>query len=183
MREVRAHSIVGADGVEREVDTIVFGTGFHVTDIPAAHRVRGRGGELLDDVWHGSPRAYLGTTVAGFPNLFLLLGPNTGLGHSSMVYMIESQIAHVMAALRTCTQRGAATIEVRREAQDALQRRGRRAGSRARSGTPAARAGTSTTRAATRRSGRTGRGASAAAPASCGRTTTPLMSWHPCRSR
>jgi cation diffusion facilitator CzcD-associated flavoprotein CzcO len=118
VREVRERSIVDADGVERPVDAIVFGTGFHVTDIPAAHRVRGRGGTLLDDVWHGSPRAYLGTSVAGFPNLFFLLGPNTGLGHNSMVYMIESQIAHVMAALGHMRRRGAATIEIRPEAQE-----------------------------------------------------------------
>src|SRR3954464_394704 len=117
VREVRAHSIVGEDGVERPVDAIVFGTGFHVTDIPAAHRVRGRGGALLDDIWHGSPRAYMGSTIAGFPNLFFLLGPNTGLGHSSMVYMIESQIAHVLAALRHMDEHGAETIEIRADAQ------------------------------------------------------------------
>ena len=115
--EVRARSIVAADGSEREVDAIVFGTGFQVTDIPAAHRVRGRGGALLDDLWHGSPRAHLGSTIAGFPNLFFLLGPNTGLGHSSMVYMIESQIEHVLGALRLMRERGAETIEVTPEAQ------------------------------------------------------------------
>ena len=118
VREIRANAIVGEDGVERPVDAIVFGTGFHVSDIPAAHRVRGRGGTLLDDIWHGSPRAYMGSTIAGFPNLFFLLGPNTGLGHSSMVYMIESQIAHVMAALKHMHSRRATTIEIRREAQD-----------------------------------------------------------------
>src|SRR3954470_14268346 len=117
VQEVRPRSIVGADGVEREVDAIVFGTGFQVTDIPAAHRVRGRGGTLLDDIWQGSPRAYMGTSIAGFPNLFFLLGPNTGLGHSSMVYMIESQIAHVMAALERMGDRRAETIEIRPEAQ------------------------------------------------------------------
>ena len=115
--EVRGSAVVTADGCEREVDAIVLGTGFHVTDIPAAHHIRGRGGVLLDDLWHGSPRAHLGSTVAGFPNLFFLLGPNTGLGHSSMVYMIESQIAHVMAALRHMRSHGAATIEVTEEAQ------------------------------------------------------------------
>ena len=115
--EVRGNAVVTADGREREVDAVVLGTGFHVTDIPAAHRMRGRGGVLLDDLWHGSPRAPLGSTVAGFPNLFFLLGPNTGLGHSSMVYMIESQIAHVMAALAHMRSRGAETIEVTREAQ------------------------------------------------------------------
>jgi cation diffusion facilitator CzcD-associated flavoprotein CzcO len=115
--EVRGNAVVTADGREREVDAIVLGTGFHVTDIPAAHRIRGRGGVLLDDLWQGSPRAHLGSTVAGFPNLFFLLGPNTGLGHSSMVYMIESQIAHVMAALRHMRKQGATTIEVRPEVQ------------------------------------------------------------------
>jgi cation diffusion facilitator CzcD-associated flavoprotein CzcO len=118
VREVRRSSIVDGDGIEREVDAIVFGTGFHVTDIPAAQRVRGRGGTPLDDVWHGSPRAYLGTSIAGFPNLFFLLGPNTGLGHSSMVYMIESQLAHVMAALGHMRAHGAETLEVRPEAQE-----------------------------------------------------------------
>jgi cation diffusion facilitator CzcD-associated flavoprotein CzcO len=115
--EVRGNAVVTADGREREVDAIVLGTGFHVTDIPAARCIRGRDGVLLDDVWHGSPRAHLGSTVAGFPNLFFLLGPNTGLGHSSMVYMIESQIAHVMAALEHMREHGAATIEVRPEVQ------------------------------------------------------------------
>jgi cation diffusion facilitator CzcD-associated flavoprotein CzcO len=118
VQAVRPRSIVDGDGAEHAVDAIVFATGFHVTDIPAAQRVRGRGGTLLDDVWHGSPRAYFGSTIAGFPNLFFLLGPNTGLGHSSMVYMIESQIAHVMAALRHMDARGAETIEVRPEAQE-----------------------------------------------------------------
>jgi cation diffusion facilitator CzcD-associated flavoprotein CzcO len=116
--EVRGRSVVTADGSEREVDAIVLGTGFHVTDIPAAHRIRGRGGVLLDDLWHGSPRAHLGSTVAGFPNLFFLLGPNTGLGHSSMVYMIESQIAHVIAALEHMREHRATTIEVRPEVQE-----------------------------------------------------------------
>jgi cation diffusion facilitator CzcD-associated flavoprotein CzcO len=117
VRQVRERSVVDRDGVERPVDAIVFGTGFRVTDLPAAHRIRGRGGKLLDDVWRGSPRAHHGTAVAGFPNLFLLLGPNTGLGHSSMVYMIESQIAYVMDALRVMRERGAGVAEVRAEAQ------------------------------------------------------------------
>ena len=141
--EVRARSVVDAAGVEREVDAIVFGTGFRVTDHPAAERIRGRGGRLLADVWSGSPRAHLGTTVAGFPNLFFLLGPNTGLGHSSMVYMIESQIAYVLRALDVMRERGADTIEVRPEALRSASTPRSSAGSRAPSGTPAARAGTS----------------------------------------
>jgi cation diffusion facilitator CzcD-associated flavoprotein CzcO len=115
LREVRAHSVVGADGVEREVDAIIFGTGFHVTDPPIADMVRGRDGRLLADVWAGSPRAYLGASLPGFPNFFLLLGPNTGLGHGSMVYMIESQIEHVRQAVARLDRTGAATLEVRPE--------------------------------------------------------------------
>ena len=118
IREVRAHSIVTADGAEREIDTIVFGTGFHVTDMPVGRLVRGRDGRTLEEAWQGSPRAHLGTAIAGFPNLFVLLGPNTGLGHSSMVYMAESQIAHVMDALREMRRRGADVVEVRPEVQE-----------------------------------------------------------------
>jgi cation diffusion facilitator CzcD-associated flavoprotein CzcO len=117
IREVRAGSIVTADGTERPVDAIVFGTGFHVTDIPIADRVRGREGRSLSERWDGSPEAYLGTTVAGFPNLFLLAGPNTGLGHNSIVFMIESQINHVDGALQALRRRGAAAVEVRPEVQ------------------------------------------------------------------
>jgi len=117
VEEVRGSSVLDSEGVEREVDAIIFGTGFSVTDMPIGKRVRGRGGKLLDDTWEGSPRAYLGTAIAGFPNLFMLLGPNTGLGHSSMVYMIESQIAHVLSALQAMKQQGAETVEVRPEAE------------------------------------------------------------------
>jgi cation diffusion facilitator CzcD-associated flavoprotein CzcO len=113
--EVREHSIVTGAGEEHEVDAIIFGTGFNVTDMPVARYVRGRAGKTLEEHWDGSPRAHLGSTVPGFPNLFMLLGPNTGLGHSSMVYMIESQVAHVMGALKEMRRRGAETLEVRPE--------------------------------------------------------------------
>jgi cation diffusion facilitator CzcD-associated flavoprotein CzcO len=116
-REMQRNAIVGADGVERPVDAIVLGTGFLATDMPIGRTIRGRDGRLLDDLWRGSPRAYFGTAIAGFPNLFMLLGPNTGLGHSSMVYMLESQLAHVLGVLSAMRRAGAATVEVRAEAQ------------------------------------------------------------------
>ncbi|MHA6757488.1 flavin-containing monooxygenase [Streptacidiphilus sp. PAMC 29251] len=112
VQEVREHSVVDADGVEHEVDAIIYGTGFQVADMPVSRLIRGRGGELMSDRFGGSPRAYLGTAVPGFPNFFLLLGPNTGLGHSSMVYMIESQVEHVLRTVRAMRQCGAATAEV-----------------------------------------------------------------------
>jgi cation diffusion facilitator CzcD-associated flavoprotein CzcO len=117
VREVREHSLVTGDGRELEVDALLFGTGFHVIDMPVGRLVRGRDGRALADVWDGSPRAHLGSTVPGFPNFFILLGPNTGLGHSSMVYMIESQIAYVMDALRSMRERGADIVEVKPEVE------------------------------------------------------------------
>ena len=122
IREVRGRSIVSADGTEREVDSIILATGFHVTDVPIAGLVRGPQGRTLADVWNGSPQAYKGAAVAGFPNLFFLVGPNTGLGHSSIVFMIESQVAYVGDALRTMRRRGARTVEVREEAQASYNR-------------------------------------------------------------
>ena len=119
LAEVRPRSVVAADGTERAVDTIIFGTGFHVTDVPIANRIEGRTGETLAEVWKGSMQAYKGTTVSGFPNLFFLVGPNTGLGHTSIVFMIESQIEYVLGALRAMRRHGARTLEVRRGAQAA----------------------------------------------------------------
>ncbi|MDT7549409.1 MAG: hypothetical protein QOE84_1803 [Actinomycetota bacterium] len=110
--EVRAHSVVDGDGREHPVDTIVFATGFHTTDQPIAARLRGRDGRLLSEVWDPSPQAYLGTTVSGFPNLFLMLGPNTVLGHTSVIYMIEAQVTYVLDALRTMDRLGASSVDV-----------------------------------------------------------------------
>jgi cation diffusion facilitator CzcD-associated flavoprotein CzcO len=113
---IAGRSIVLADGTQREVDTIILGTGFHVTDPPTARIIRGRAGRTLAQAAGDSPQAYLGTAMAGFPNLFKIIGPNTGLGHSSMVYMIESQLAYVMDAIRVMEEREIATVDVRPEA-------------------------------------------------------------------
>ena len=118
--EVRAHSVVDGDGVEHEVDVIVYGTGFKVMDIPVARALTGREGLSLAETWaRTGTEAHRGTTVAGFPNLFLLLGPNTALGHSSVVFMIEAQIAYVMRALDALERSGMQALEVRQSAQDA----------------------------------------------------------------
>ncbi|MFO1187553.1 MAG: NAD(P)/FAD-dependent oxidoreductase [Alphaproteobacteria bacterium] len=117
IREVRAHSIVTADGREREVDAIIFGTGFHATDFLGPLEISGRGGRNLRADWDKTPEAYLGTAVAGYPNLFILVGPNTGLGHNSLIYMIEAQVAYVMDALHTLARRNAPFMDVRAEAQ------------------------------------------------------------------
>lgn len=121
--EVRPEGVVDGDGRLHEVDVVVFGTGFRVMDIPVGHALTGRNGVTLADAWaQGGAEAHRGTTVAGFPNLFLLLGPNTALGHSSVVLMIESQIRYVLGALRTLDDQRAQAIEVRRAAQDRYNR-------------------------------------------------------------
>ena len=119
VEELREHSIVGGDGVEREIDTLILATGFKPAELPIAGRIRGRDGRSLAEVWGGSPQAYLGTTIAGFPNLLFLYGPNTNNGHNSIVYVLESQIAYALDALRTMRVRGAAEFDVRPEAQAA----------------------------------------------------------------
>jgi cation diffusion facilitator CzcD-associated flavoprotein CzcO len=117
--EVREHSIVSKDGIERGIDAIIFGTGFHVTDFPFAGHIHGKDGRTLSEAWAGSPKALMGTTVSGFPNLFLLQGPNTGLGHSSVIYMLEAQIEHLLSALRYMDRHSLVAIEPRPEAQAA----------------------------------------------------------------
>jgi cation diffusion facilitator CzcD-associated flavoprotein CzcO len=112
----------GPDGerIVHPVDAIIFGTGFHVTDVPIAAKLFGKDGRTLREHWdEGGMSALHGATVAGFPNLFLLVGPNTGLGHNSIIFMIESQLTYVLGALRAMTESGAATLEPRPQVQEA----------------------------------------------------------------
>ncbi|TCN44480.1 cation diffusion facilitator CzcD-associated flavoprotein CzcO [Kribbella orskensis] len=115
--EVTPTGIVTEDGVKHEVDTIIYGTGFRVTDLPVMDMLHGRDGRTLREAWAHGMEAHLGTAIAGFPNFFLLIGPNTGLGHSSMVFMIESQLAYILDAIRTMDANGLREVEVRPEVQ------------------------------------------------------------------
>jgi cation diffusion facilitator CzcD-associated flavoprotein CzcO len=120
IERVTERGIVTADGVERPVDTIIFGTGFRVTDYLAPMRIVGRGGVDVNEAWRSGVEAYLGTMVAGFPNLYMLMGPNTGLGHNSMVFMIEAQVAYALRFMRMLARRGVRCADVRPEAQTAF---------------------------------------------------------------
>ncbi len=120
LAEVRERSVVDSHGVEHEVDTIIFGTGFRIWDQPNMSRLRGREGRTMAETWDGFPQAYLGTAVAGFPNLFMLIGPNTGQGNNSVINMVEAQVDYVMGALRAMDSDGLATVEVRRDRQDSF---------------------------------------------------------------
>lgn len=109
--------VVTRDGKERALDVLILATGFHAAEAVTPFRLRGRGGRDLDETWREGAEAYLGTTVSGFPNLFLIVGPNTGLGHSSMVVMIEAQIAYVLSAIQKMRAENLSLVDVREGAQ------------------------------------------------------------------
>ena len=114
---VTPRGVQTADGVEHEVDVIIYGTGFRVTDNPVFERIADADGASLNDHWrHSGIKAYKGTTVAGFPNLFILAGPNTGIGHTSLVVMMEAQLDYITDALAFMERSGAGSVEVRRPA-------------------------------------------------------------------
>ncbi len=119
---IRGHGIVSGDGVERSVDALILGTGFQVTEYAFGKHIRGRNGRTLSETWGASPQAHVGTTVAGFPNLFLVQGPNTGLGHTSVIIMIEAQIAHIVGAICYMQRHRVAAVEPRPEAQASFVR-------------------------------------------------------------
>jgi len=109
--------LLTADGVEHAVDAIVAATGFHAAEAGSPFPVYGLAGRELNESWRDGAQAYLGTTVAGFPNLFMITGPNTGLGHNSMIYIIESQIAYITSAIATLRSRDVQAVDVRPEIQ------------------------------------------------------------------
>ncbi|MCB9730784.1 MAG: NAD(P)/FAD-dependent oxidoreductase [Deltaproteobacteria bacterium] len=114
---IEPDAIVTADGVRREVDVIVYATGYVAAEARPPFPITGLGGRALAEVWSESAEAYLGTAIAGFPNLFMVVGPNVGLGHSSMVLMMESQFAYIVDAVRTLRSRRLRWVDVRPEQQ------------------------------------------------------------------
>jgi cation diffusion facilitator CzcD-associated flavoprotein CzcO len=114
-----ADGLVTGDGATHELDALVCSTGFRIEEVFSALQLRGRDGVTLTEAWAGGIEAHRGTTVAGFPNLALLSGPNTGTGSTSQVFMIEAQITHVLEMVRMLREDGVGAIEVRPEAQAA----------------------------------------------------------------
>lgn len=115
--------IVLKDGRRHEIDVAIFATGFKATELLAPIDVVGEEGAYLSDAWEQGPQAHLGITVPGFPNMFLLYGPNTGLGHNSMVFMIECQVRYICRLLREVVSRGAGDVAVRPEILNAFNAR------------------------------------------------------------
>jgi cation diffusion facilitator CzcD-associated flavoprotein CzcO len=117
--EIREHAVVDGAGVEHPVDAIVLGTGFDTLGLPLTDRIHDADGVTMADRWAGDPTAYLGTAVAGYPNCFLIHGPNIGTGHNSVLQMLESQANYVAAAIGYCEAHGLAAVQPTEAAQDA----------------------------------------------------------------
>jgi cation diffusion facilitator CzcD-associated flavoprotein CzcO len=112
---VTEDAIVTRDGRTLPVDVIILATGFESTSFLVPMKVEGLAGRALSAVWKDGAEAYLGMSVAGFPNFFMLYGPNTNLGHNSIIFMLECQVRYVMGCLRALAERGLAWIDVRPE--------------------------------------------------------------------
>jgi cation diffusion facilitator CzcD-associated flavoprotein CzcO len=118
LAKVDGSTLIAQDGTAHEADAIVFATGFHTVDMPIAQHVYGIGGRTLAQAWGGDMRALRGTTVTGFPNLCLVIGPNTGLGHNSMVHIIESQVSYIVDYVKALGALDGAALDARPEAQE-----------------------------------------------------------------
>jgi cation diffusion facilitator CzcD-associated flavoprotein CzcO len=114
------HGVFTADGTSRPADVIIYATGFQATQFLAPMRVSGLGGRRLEEAWRDGAQAYLGISVSGFPNFFILYGPNTNLGGNSIIYMLEGQVGYVLGALRALEAERLAWLDVRPEVQDAF---------------------------------------------------------------
>lgn len=115
--------VATADGVERPVDVLIYGTGFRSTELLSAVRFVGAGGLELAQAWRDGPEAYRGVCTAGFPNFFMLYGPNTNLGHNSIIYMVEQQVAYVARCIDKLLSHGLRSLVVRADVQRAYNDR------------------------------------------------------------
>ncbi len=124
IKEITENAIVTSDGTVREVDIIIMATGFHASKMLWPIDIRGTGGRTIRDVWgEDDPRAYLGITVPGFPNLFVTYGPNTNLAHGgSIIFHHECQVRYILQALREMVEEGIGRLEVRQDVHDAYNR-------------------------------------------------------------
>ena len=121
LENVSYRTLTATDGTEVEADVVIWGTGFHVTDSLAGIDFTGENGLPLSEAWQEGLQAHLGTATTGFPNLFFLLGPHTGLGHNSVVLMIEAQVAHVCKVLQGMRDQDIAAVTPAEEKQAAFE--------------------------------------------------------------
>jgi cation diffusion facilitator CzcD-associated flavoprotein CzcO len=120
IREVTEHGLIDNAGTQHPADAIVFGTGFQTSRLPLTDQTYDADGRSMSEVWGGNPTAYLGTSVAGFPNCYLIHGPNIGLGHNSVIHMFESQANYIAAAVGYVRDHDLAAVEPTAAAQQAF---------------------------------------------------------------
>ncbi len=118
IERIDTDGVVTADGRHHSVDAIICGTGFRASEFLAPMTITGRGGLSLSEAWREGASAFKGITVNGFPNLFMLYGPNTNLAHNSIVFMLESQIRYVLDALKALQKYPGAAMDVRKDRQE-----------------------------------------------------------------
>ena len=121
--QVREHSLVTTDGQEHPCDVLIYGTGFAATEFLAPMQIRGLGGLELNQTWRDGAEAYKGISVSGFPNLFILYGPNTNLGHNSIIYMLESQFRYVLGCIDLLRDQGLRYVDVKASVQQDYNQR------------------------------------------------------------
>jgi cation diffusion facilitator CzcD-associated flavoprotein CzcO len=116
--EINERGILTTKGKQIDLDLIVYSTGYDATDGVISYPVIGKGGVTVADKWREYPRAYLGTTLPGFPNLFVVTGPNTGIGHTSAIFVIEAQMEYIRRAIQAVQARQGKAIEVKADAEN-----------------------------------------------------------------
>jgi cation diffusion facilitator CzcD-associated flavoprotein CzcO len=118
-----AEGLVTADGDSHPFDVLIFATGFDTNSFLAPMAIEGLGGRLLEDAWKGGAEAYLGMTVPGFPNFFMMYGPNTNLGHNSIIFMLECQADYIAQCVEHLGRRGLRYLDLRPDAMRAFNER------------------------------------------------------------
>ena len=122
--EITPRGLVTADGVTHEVDVIIYGTGFYASRFLWPIKIKGRGGKDLHETWNGEPRAYLGMTTPGFPNLFMIYGPNTNIVvNGSIIFFSECSVRYIVGCLKLLAETGAAALEPKQAVHDAFNAR------------------------------------------------------------
>ncbi|MES2621571.1 MAG: 4-hydroxyacetophenone monooxygenase, partial [Bacteroidota bacterium] len=122
IQEINENGVLTKDGKQRNVDAIIFCTGFYAAEGVMRFELKGRNGLDMNEVWRNGMEGYLGATVSGFPNFFLVPGPNTGLGHTSMILMIEAQINLVIETVKALKQKNAKFIDLKKNVQEEYNR-------------------------------------------------------------
>jgi len=120
---IEADAVISADGVRHPVDCLIFGTGFRATEPLPRGLISGRNGLDVLDAWADGAHAYLGTCLPGYPNFFMIIGPNTGLGHNSMILMIEAQVTYILQALEQMRSQWIETLEIKPEVENRYNER------------------------------------------------------------